>query len=212
MKGTLRVATASGLLLSFAAVGLHAQAHVVMGLGGGLSFPAKSGFNSVESPALSVKSMGWNAVLIFGIVPKPDSKVTIRADLGYGNVHYKDPTPARDKAPKMSIRNVNLDLVLHPVQKGTVKPYIMAGGTLVSWDYRTGETSSTAGGTGSVKGSVGFNGGAGINIGNNPNVWFFAEARYIWTKDRAFASSGSSHSGAYIPISVGIRVRPKGNK
>ena len=207
MKGTLRVATASGLLLSFAAVGLHAQAHVVLGLGGGLVFPAKSGLNSVESPDLSVKSMGWNTVLIFGIVPKPESKVTIRADLGYGNVHYEE-VAGRERAPKMSIRNFNLDLVLHPTRKGTVRPYVMAGGTLVSWDYRTGEASASA----FVKGSIGFNGGAGINIGNNPNVWFFAEGRYVWTKDRAAAPSGDSHSGAYIPISVGVRIRPKGNK
>src|SRR5207244_1573603 len=120
-----------------------------------------------------------------GVVPKPDSKVDIRFDLAYDNVHYADPTPARDKPPKMSIRNVNLDAVFHISDKGSVRPYIMAGGSLVSWDYRTGATSSSSPvARGSVKAGFGFNGGLGVSFGSGKYFTFFAETRYIWTNKR----------------------------
>lgn len=209
MKGTLRAATATSLLLTFAALGLQAQARVILGLGGGVILPMKSGFNAVETPELSVKSVGFGGEFIVGIMPSPDSKVSIRLDLGYGNAHYKTPTPPRDRDPKMSIRNINLDLVLHPgMANAKVRPYVMAGGTIVSWDYRTGVTSSTSGGTGKVKGSVGFNGGAGLNIGTGKVFWFFVESRFIWTKDNPVTASGTSRSISYIPIMIGFRLKP----
>jgi len=217
MKGILRAATATGLLLTLAALGLQAQARVILGLGGGVIIPMKSGFNAVENPNLSVKSIGFGGEFIVGIMPSPASKVSIRVDLAYDNVHYKTPpAPARDKDPKMSIRNINLDLVFHPGNaSGKVRPYIMGGGTLVSWDYRTGETSSTAGSAGKVKGSIGFNGGAGLNIGTGKNVWFFVETRYIWTKKQAVAQQvnvGTEKGTGFIPIVVGIRIKPMEGK
>ena len=215
MKGILRAATVSGVLLTSAALGLQAQARLVLGLGGGVVIPTKSGFNAVETPPLSVKSLGFGGEFIVGIVPKPDSKITIRLDLAYDNLHYKD-VAGRDRAPKMSIRNINADLVVHPgSSSGMVRPYFMAGPTIVSWDYRTGETSSTAGGTGSVKGSIGFNGGAGLNIGTGKNFWFFIESRYIWTKAQAIAkvtNAGEEKGTGFIPIIIGFRVKPMEGK
>lgn len=207
MKGILRAATVSGLLLTFAAFGLHAQARVVLGLGGGVVIPMKSGFNAVEDPALSVKGVGFGGQFMFGIIPSPDSKVSIRFDLAYDNVHYES-VAGRTKDPKMSIRNFNADIVLHPGNAaGKVRPYIMAGPTVVSWDYRPNDPS----GTGKVKGSFGFNGGAGLNIGTGKRVWFFIESRYIWTKSQAIAqgtNAGTEKGTAFIPIIVGIRIRP----
>jgi hypothetical protein len=210
MKGILRTATATGLLFTFAALGLQAQARVILGLGGGVILPMKSGFNAVETPELSVKSLGFGGEFIVGIMPSPDSKVSVRLDLNYGNAHYGTPPGgARDKDPKMSIRNINLDLVFHPGSNaGKIRPYIMAGGTIVSWDYRTGVTSSTTGGTGKVKGSFGFNGGGGLNIGNGKNLWFFVETRFIWTKSQAVTTTGVEKGTSYIPIMVGIRIKP----
>lgn len=211
MHRLVRVAAASGLLFCLGAVELQAQARLVFGLGGGVVFPMKSGFNAVESPALSVKSLGFGGALIIGILPKEDSKVSIRFDLGYGNVHYETPTPARDKDPKMSIRNINADVVFHVGnQNGKVRPYILAGPTFVSWDYRTGVTSSTAAGTGKVKGSFGFNGGAGLNFGSGKNLWFFAESRIIWTKAQAVTATGTEKGTSFIPLLVGIRIKPMG--
>jgi outer membrane protein with beta-barrel domain len=211
MKGTLRAASATGLLLTFAALGLQAQARVILGLGGGVIIPMKSGFNAVESPPLSVKSIGFGGQFMVGILPSPASKVSIRLDLAYANAHYKTPSPARDRDPKMSIRNINMDLVIHPSNAGNVRPYFMAGPTVVSWDYRTGETSSTSGGTGAVKGSFGFNAGAGIEFGAGKVFWFFAESRYIWTKRQAVAvvdNVGTPKGTAFIPIAIGIRIKP----
>jgi hypothetical protein len=206
MKGILRAATASGLMLTFAALGLHAQARVVLGLGGGVVIPMKSGFEAVEDPELSVKSLGFGGMFVFEIIPKPDSKIGIRFDLNYDNVHY-EAVAGREKDPKMSIRNFNADIVFHPSGQGSVRPYIMAGPTLVSWDYRTGGGS---GGAGKVKGSIGFNGGVGLGIGTG-RLSFFVESRYIWTKSQAVAqvtNAGTEKGTGFIPIIVGIRIKP----
>lgn len=213
MKAILRAATVTGLLVISAALGggLHAQAHVVLGLGGGVVIPMKSGFEAVENPKLNVKSLGFGGELIVGIVPKPDSKVTIRLDAAYDNVHYEKTVATATKSPKMSIRNLNVDVVLHPNEKGMVRPYVMAGGTLVSWDYRP----NTPTGTGKVKGSFGFNGGAGLNIGTGEHVWFFVESRFIWTKAQAVAqgaNAGTEKGTSFIPIMAGIRIRTMGGK
>src|SRR6185503_2882418 len=87
MRGILRAATAVGVLLSSAAFGLHAQARVVIGLGGGLALPIpKSKFNGVEHDGdVSVKSLGFGGMLYLGVVPKPDSKINIRFDVAYDN-------------------------------------------------------------------------------------------------------------------------------
>jgi hypothetical protein len=206
MKGILRAATVSGLLFTFAAFGLHAQARVVLGLGGGVVIPMKSGFNAVEDPPLSVKGVGFGGQFMVGIIPSPGSKVTIRFDLAYDNVHYES-VAGRTKDPKMSIRNFNADIVLHPGSAaGKVRPYILAGPTVVSWDYRPNDPS----GTGKVKGSFGFNAGAGLNFGQG-RLTFFVESRYIWTKSQAIAqgtNAGTEKGTAFIPIIVGIRIRP----
>ena len=205
MKGILRAASASGLMLTFAALGLHAQARVVLGLGGGAVIPMKSGFEAVEDPELSVKSVGFGGMFVFEIIPKPESKIGIRLDLNYDNVHYES-VAGRTKDPKMSIRNFNADIVFHPGGSGSVRPYIMAGPTLVSWDYRPND----AGGTGKVKASYGFNAGVGLGIGQG-RLSFFVESRYIWTKSQAVAqvnNAGTEKGTAYIPIMVGIRIKP----
>ncbi|HEV8599061.1 MAG TPA: outer membrane beta-barrel protein [Gemmatimonadales bacterium] len=207
MKGILRAATASGFLLTFAALGLHAQARVVLGLGGGVVIPTKSGFNAVENPELSVKSVGFGGQFMFGILPSPDSKVSIRFDLAYDNVHYES-VAGRTKDPKMSIRNFNADIVFHAGGQGNVRPYILAGPTVISWDYRPNDPS----GTGKVKGSFGFNGGVGLNLGSpSKTLSFFIESRYIWTKSQAIAqgtTAGEEKGTGFIPIIVGIRIRP----
>jgi hypothetical protein len=217
MKGILRAAMASGVLLSSAALGLQAQARVILGIGAGPTLPMKSGFNAVEDPPLKVKSLGFGGQFMFGILPAPDSKVSIRFDIAYDNVHYEMPTPVRDRTPKMSIRNINADIVIHPSSSSSskIRPYVLAGPTLVSWDYRTGVTTSTAGGQGRVKGAFGFNGGAGLNIGTGKNIWFFVESRFIWTSKQAFATGtngGMSKATAFIPIVIGIRLKPMEGK
>lgn len=206
MKRILRAATASGLILTFAALGLHAQARVVLGLGGGVVIPMKSGFEAVEDPELSVKGLGFGGMIIVEILPKPDSRVGIRFDLNYDNVHYES-VAGRTKDPKMSIRNFNADIVFHPGGQGSVRPYIMAGPTVVSWDYRPNDPS----GTGKVKGSFGFNGGLGLDFGSGKTVTFFAESRFIWTKSQAIAqgaNAGTEKGTSFIPIMVGIRIKP----
>lgn len=209
MRGILRAATAAGLLLSSAAFGLQAQARVVIGLGGGLVIPMpKSKFNSVESPELNVKGLGFGGILYLGVVPKPGSKIDIRFDLSYDNIHFKNPG-TRDRDPKMSIRNINMDLVFHVGGSGGVRPYIMAGPSIVSWDYRTGETSSSdPAGRGSVKGGFGFNAGAGIGFGSGSVFSFFAETRYVWTAKRAVTESGEQTGAGFIPINIGVRIKP----
>ena len=211
MKGILRAATASGILLSCAALGLQAQARVTVGLGGGVVLPMKSGFRQVENPNIEPKSLGFGGELIIGIMPKADSKVGFRVDFGYQNVHYDAPTtPTRDKDPKMSIRNANLDLVLHPgSSSGKIRPYVMVGPSFVSWDYRPNVGTLT----GKVKGSFGFNGGVGINFGAGDKLGFFAESRFIWTKDQAVAqgtNGGTEKGTSFVPIMVGIRIMTKG--
>jgi len=147
-------------------------------------------------------------MLYLGVVPKPDSKINIRFDVSYDNVHYT-PATARDRDPKMSIRNVNMDLVFFPGSSaGKARPYIMVGPSLVSWDYRTGTTSSTPAGTGSVKGGFGFNGGIGVGFGSGKYFTFFAETRYIWTSKRAVTATGTQEGTGFIPITLGVRIKP----
>ena len=210
MKGILRAATASGILLSCAALGLQAQARVAVGLGGGVVLPMKSGFRAVENPNLEPKSLGFGGELFIAVMPKADSRVGFRVDFGYENVHYKEATPTRDKDPKMSIRNANLDLVLHPgSSSGKIRPYVMVGPSFVSWDYRP----NGGGRTGKVKGSIGFNGGVGLNFGAGERLGFFAESRFIWTKSQAVAqgtAGGTEKGTSFVPIMVGIRILTKG--
>ena len=204
MRGILRAATAVGVLLSSAAFGLHAQARVVIGLGGGLALPIpKSKFNSVEAPGqLSAKSLGFGGLLYLSVVPKPNSMVDIRFDVDYDNVHYTA-TPARTGPPKMSIRNVNLDAVFHLGDKGSARPYLMVGPSFVSWDYRTGSTAA-----GAVKGGFGFNGGLGVGFGSGKYFTFFGETRYIWTSKRAVATGGTQTGTGFLQITLGVRIKP----
>jgi opacity protein-like surface antigen len=182
MRGTLRAVMAAGLFLTVGAAGLSGQVRAVAGVGGGVIFPSKSSF---EPPP--VKSLGYNIQLMLGIAPAK-GKVSFRIDGQYASLNYEQGTGTAK--PKDKILVGNADLVVHPTNGGSVRPYILAGPSYGHFSYRTGtgigdETTN----------NFGFNGGAGLNMGTGSKVWFFVESRYIYTKDHK-----------YIPVTAGVRI------
>lgn len=185
MRGTLRTAAAAGFLFVLGASAVVGQTRVVLGVGGGAILPSKSSF---EPPP--VKSVGYHAQVMFGIAPSA-GKVSARFDGQYASLNYEQQVSGA--RPKDKIFVVNADVVLHPGGNGAVRPYLMAGPTYGHFSFRNGLT-GTAGNNVSTN-NVGFNGGAGLNMGSGAKVWFFIESRYIYTKDHK-----------YIPVTVGVRI------
>ena len=184
MRGTLRALMTTGLLLGLGTAGLAGQTRLVLGAGGGVIVPTKG----ESSFGDDVKSVGYHMQLMLGIAPG-NGKVSVRFDGQYGSVNYEAGTGAT--TPKDKILAVNADLVFHPSNSGGVRPYLLAGPTYGHFSFRSGVS-----GIGDVStDNFGFNGGAGLNIGNSSKVWFFTEARYIYTKEHK-----------YIPITVGVRI------
>jgi opacity protein-like surface antigen len=183
MSATWRGTTAAGLLLIVAAAGVSAQTRVVLGVGGGAIIPSKSSFEPPE-----VKSMGYHMQFMVGISPG-GGKLSFRFDGQYASLNYEEQTSGA--RPKDKIFAVNADLVFHPSSGGSVRPYLLAGPTYGSFKFRSGLTSDPDESTS----NVGFNAGAGINLGGSSKLWFFAESRYIYTKDHK-----------YIPVSIGVRI------
>ena len=183
MRGTFRAMSTASLLTVAAAAGLVGQTRIIMGVGAGVIMPSKSSFEPPE-----VKSLGYHAQLMVGIAPSA-GKISVRFDGQYASLNYEEQTSGA--RPKEKILAVNADLVFHPSSSGSVRPYLLAGPTYGHFSYRAGLS-----GTGDESTSnFGFNGGAGLNIGTANKVWFFTEARYIYTKDHK-----------YIPITIGIRI------
>jgi opacity protein-like surface antigen len=184
MRGTLRALATTGLLLVVGTAGLAGQTRVVLGLGGGAIVPTK-GESSFGDDA---KSVGYHFQVMAGVAPG-GGKISVRFDGQYGSVNYEESTSGA--RPKDKILAVNADLVFHPSSGGSIRPYLLAGPTFAHLSHRSGVT-----GVGDVSDDkFGFNGGAGLNIGGTSKVWFFTEARYIYTKERK-----------YIPITIGVRI------
>lgn len=183
MRGMLRATAAVGLLLAFGAAGLQGQTAVVLGVGGGAIFPTKGD----KSFGPDVKSIGYHLQAIIGVQPG-NSRITARVDGQYASVNYE---PIGSDTPKDKIFGVNGDIVVHAGNSdAAVRPYFLAGPSFYHFSYRTGtgigdETDS----------NLGFNGGAGLNIGTGKKLWFFVESRFIYTKNHSF-----------IPVSVGVRI------
>jgi opacity protein-like surface antigen len=182
MRGTMRAMAATGLLLVLAAGGLAGQVRVILGAGGGVVVPTKS--ESSFGP--DVKSLGYHLQLMLGVGAR-NSMIGVRVDGQYGSVNYEK---VGTVTPKTKIFAVNGDLVLHPTNSGGVRPYLLAGPSYGHFSFRSGLTS-----TDETSNKVGFNAGAGLNFGQREKVWFFTEARYIYTK---------THK--YFPITVGVRI------
>lgn len=185
MRATGRAMAGTGLLLMLAAGGVAGQTRLVLGVGAGALLPGKSSFGD------NVNSVGYHGQLMLGIAP-PAGKISIRFDGQYGSVNYDEQTIG--VRPKVKMLVLNADLVLHPSSGGSVRPYLLLGPTYGRFSYRSG--------TGSVgdetTNGVGVNGGAGLNLGNANKIWFFTEARYVYTKEHR-----------YIPITIGIRINTR---
>ena len=192
MKGTVRAMAATGLLFVLAAGGVAGQTRVVLGLGGGALQPTKgnNSFGGIESGQELKAKLGYHFQFMVGVAPGT-GKVSFRFDAQFGSVQYEKLTSGA--TPKDKIFAVNADVVFHPSTGGGVRPYLLAGPTYGHFSYRNGLT-GTAGANQTTNG-VGFNGGAGLNFGHGDKVWFFAEARYVYTKEHK-----------YIPITVGVRI------
>jgi opacity protein-like surface antigen len=189
MRGLLRSLVAAGLLCTQGAAGLAAQIRVVLGVGGGTISPmSKSDW--IVGSGEAVKSIGYNAQLMFGFQP-PKGIVGVRLDGQYASVNHETATGASVRA-KDKLTGGNLDLVAHLGKAGNaVRPYVLAGPSVYHDSYRSdvtpqGDTSST---------KFGFNGGAGLNLGKSDRVWFFVEARYVYTENHSF-----------IPATAGVRI------
>ena len=187
MRGTVRALAATGLLLVLAAGGAAGQTRVVLGVGGGAIFPNKSSFSDAT---YKVESLGYNMQLMFGVAPG-NSKLSFRADGQYASVKYEPLTTGTVAKDKIFV--VNADLVFHPSTSGGVRPYLLAGPSYGHFSFRSGLTGTAS--ADETTNNVGFNGGAGLNLGMGEKVWFFLEGRYIYTKDHK-----------YIPVTAGIRI------
>jgi hypothetical protein len=192
MRDTMRAIATTGLVSALVAGGLAAQTRVVLGVGGGALLPTKgdNSFGGTEAGQELKAKLGYHFQFMVGVAPG-GSKVSFRFDAQYGAVNYQKLTSG--VTPKDKIFAVNADLVFHPSTGGGVRPYLLAGPTYGHFSYRNGLT-GTAGADATTSG-VGFNGGAGLNFGHGDKVWFFAEARYVYTKEHK-----------YVPITVGIRI------
>jgi len=183
MRGILRAAAAAGLMIAFGVGGLHGQTSVVLGVGAGPIFPTKGD----KSFGPDVKSLGYHMQLMIGVMPAK-GHISGRVDAQYASVNYE---PIGSATPKDKDFGVNGDIVLHPGSgDGSVRPYFLAGPSFYHFSYRSGVTIGDA-----SQSNLGFNGGAGLNIGTGKKLWFFAESRFIYTKDHSF-----------IPLTVGVRI------
>ncbi len=182
MKGILGAASAAGFLLALGAAGLEAQAHVVLGLGGGIIVPTKGD----KSFGPDVKSLGYNIEAIVGVAPAK-GRVTFRVDGMYSAINF---TSTSSITPKDKLFGIDADVVVHPGGNGAVRPYLMAGPSYLHDSFSSGGTTANA-----TSSNIGFNGGGGLNFGRSDKVWWFLEGRFIYTTDHSF-----------FPFSFGVRV------
>src|SRR5213596_3770561 len=134
MRGILRSAVAAGLLFTLCAVGLHAQAKVVLGIGGGAIFPMSKSDYQVGTTGPAVKSVGYNAQVMVGVLPS-NGIVSVRVDGQYAALKHE--LLSGTIYPKTKFTGGNLDIVVHPGKKdAAVRPYIMGGGSLFNTKYR----------------------------------------------------------------------------
>jgi hypothetical protein len=192
MRGILRSAVAAGLLFTLGAVGVEAQVRIVLGVGGGTISPLSKSKWTVGT-GTAVKSLGYGAQFMIGVAPK--GMVSVRADGQYASLNHEVAAGASTRA-KDKLTGANLDLVLHPGKSDAgIRPYILAGPSVYHDSYRSANT--PVGDSTNTK--VGFNGGAGLNLGKSDRVWFFLEARYVYTK-----IFEKTHS--FVPVTAGIRI------
>jgi len=193
MRGILRSAVAVGLLGLLGAVGAEAQVRVVLGAGGGTISPMSKSKWTVGS-GTAVKSLGYGAQFMIGVQPSK-GMVSVRLDGQYASVNHELATGASTRA-KDKLSGANLDLVLHPGNaSGGIRPYILAGPSFYHDSHRSVNT--PAGDSTNTK--LGFNGGAGLNLGKSDRVWFFLEARYVYAK-----IFEKTHS--FVPVTAGVRI------
>src|ERR1051326_5421097 len=191
MRGILRSVVAAAVLLVPGASGVEAQVRVILGVGGGTVSPLSKS-NWTGGSGSVVKSIGYNAQLIFGVQPAKGIW-SVRPDRQYASLNHKTGASNSDSTDKLS--GPSLDLVVLPGRPGTVvRPYILAGPSLYHDSYRSGTSVGDSSNT-----KVGFNGGAGLALGKSDKVWFFVEARYVYTK-----IFDTSHS--FIPVTAGVRI------
>jgi len=192
MRGTTRALAATGLLLALGSGVLAGQTRVILGVGGGALQPTKgaNSFGGTEAGQELKAKLGYHFQLMVGVAPG-NSLVSFRIDGQYGGLHYGKLISG--VTPKDKIFAVNADLVVHPTKSGSVRPYILAGPTYGHFSYRNGLTGTA--GADEVTNGAGFNAGAGLNIGTGKKLWFFGEARYVYTKEHK-----------YIPITIGVRI------
>ncbi|MGH7562631.1 MAG: outer membrane beta-barrel protein [Gemmatimonadales bacterium] len=187
MKGMFRSALVVGLVLLPGAAG--AQMRLVAGIGGGPTFPVKSGFNDQANTPTDINSLGYHLQAMLGF--QPAGRVGFRVDAQYGTIKYEEGVSGA--RPRHKIFAVNADLVFHPSrQDAGVRPYLLAGPGYYSFQFDDGQTGDI---NDADFNNVGVNGGAGLNLGRSDKVYFFIESRYIWTEDHRI-----------IPVTVGIRI------
>ena len=191
MGSILRSAVAAAVLVASSAAGVEAQTRLIVGVGGGTVSPLSKDKWQVGS-GTAVKSIGYNAQLILGLQP-PKGIWSIRLDGQYASLNHE--AVAGNNASKDKLTGANLDFVVHPGQPGSVvRPYLLAGPSVYHDSYRSGTSVGDSSNT-----KLGFNGGAGLALGKSDRVWFFLEARYIYTK-----IFDTSHG--LIPVTAGVRI------
>jgi hypothetical protein len=191
MRAILRGAVTAGAILALGATGVEAQVRVVLGVGAGTVSPLSKSNWSAVGLGTDVKSLGYNAQLMLGVQPVKGIW-SVRLDGQYASLNHE---PTGSDHPKDKLIGGNLDLVVHPGQSSAaVRPYILAGPSLYHDSYRTATTTNEASNT-----KLGFNGGAGLALGKSDKVWFFVEARYVYTK-----LFDTSHG--FIPVTAGVRI------
>jgi hypothetical protein len=194
MRGILRSAVAVGLLGFLGAVGVEAQVRVVLGVGGGTISPLSKSKWTVGS-GTPVKSLGYGAQFMFGVQPAK-GRVSVRLDGQYASVNHELAGSGATTRAKDKLTGGNLDLVLHlGMARSAIRPYILAGPSFYHDSYRSVNTPAGD----STNSKVGFNGGAGLNLGRSERVWFFIEGRYVYTK-----IFDKTHS--LVPVMAGVRI------
>src|ERR1043166_5271816 len=124
MRGILRSVVAAAVLLVPGASGVEAQVRVILGVGGGTVSPLSKSNWTVGSGS-AVKSIGYNAQLIFGVQPAKGIW-SVRLDGQYASLNHE--TVASNSGSKDKLSGANLDLVVHPGRPGTVvRPFIQIG-------------------------------------------------------------------------------------
>lgn len=98
-----------------------------------------------------------------------------------------------------------LEAKLHPLENGTVDPYLGAGGAYVSFRDLTDAGLDAAGiGAVSVKSKAGIAASAGVRFALSPNAAVLVDGKYLAVKPKSQAGSGPETELRWNPLLVSV--------